>query len=325
MDSLFALQHALGPECRSNVVLAPYTTMKIGGPADLFIEAKTRDTLKRAILEAIRYGVPYTILGGGSNALIGDKGVRGLVIRNMTREIAVKGMKGKYKSGQYAEDVYVKADSGVIFNAFVRYCIEEGYQGVEMHLGLPGTVGGAMYMNSKWTNPEGYVGDVVYSAEIITPQGEGMVVPRSYFQFSYGSSIIQKTKDVVLSATFVLKRSTREVLWNIANRSMAYRRRTQPQGVLSLGCTFQNISKAKAMMIPTPLYTTSAGYLIDHAGLKGYTIGRAQVSPVHANFIVNLGGVTAKEVLDLIAHIQAEVKKKFGVELEEEIVKIGEF
>lgn len=325
MDALSALQRALGPECQSGVVLAPYTTIKIGGPADLFIEAKTRETLRRAVLEAIRHGVPYTILGGGSNTLIGDKGVRGLVIRNMTREIFVKGMKGRYESGQNAGDIYIEADSGVIFNMFVRHCIEEGYQGVEMHLGLPGTVGGAIYMNSKWTNPEGYVGDVVHSAEIITPQGEVMVVPRSYFQFAYDASIIQKTHDVVLSATFALKRSTREVLWNVANRSIAYRRRTQPQGALSLGCTFQNISKAKAMMIPTPLYTTSAGYLIDHAGLKGYTIGRAQVSPVHANFIVNLGGATAKDVVALIAHIHAEVKKKFGVELEEEIVKIGEF
>jgi UDP-N-acetylmuramate dehydrogenase len=307
------------------VPLANYTTIKVGGPADLFIEARTRNALETAIKEAGKLRVPYTVLGGGSNVLIGDKGIRGLVIKNMTREITMRGIKGKYEHGSHVGDVYVEADSGVIFNSLVRYCIEEGYKGIEMHLGLPGTVGGAIYMNSKWTNPQGYVGDVLHSADIITSEGEIRTVLRSYFQFSYDESILQKTKETVISATFKLKKSTKEQLWDIANRSIAYRRASQPQGVCSLGCTFQNITRSQAFMIPTPLHTTSAGYLLDRAGLKGYTIGNAQISPVHANFIVNTGGATAAEIVQLIEYAKGEVRKKFGVELQEEIVRIGEF
>ncbi len=325
MDTLTKLQTTLGPECKRDQSLANFTTLKVGGPADLFVETKTRDALENAVRQAIHVGVPFTILGGGSNILIGDKGIRGLVIRNMTREITMRGIKGKYENGNHVGEVYVETDSGVIFNSLVRFTIEEGYQGIEMHLGLPGTVGGALFMNSKWTNPEGYVGDVLHSATIVTTRGEVQNVGKEYFHFGYDTSILQKTKETVLSATFELKRSTKETLWDIANRSIAYRRSTQPQGVFTLGCTFQNISKSEAFTIPTPLHTTSAGYLIDHAGLKGYTRGKAQVSPIHANFIVNTGGATAKEILDLVAVIKEKVKQKFNVELKEEIVKVGDF
>ena len=325
MDGLNSLQAILGDELKKDFALANLTTLKVGGPADLYLEAKTTDVLQKAIQESIKLKVPYTVLGGGSNILIGDKGIRGLVIRNMTRSVTIRGVKGKYENGNHVGEVYVEADSGVIFNSLVRFTIEEGYKGIEMHLGLPGSVGGALYMNSKWTNPEGYVGNVLHSAVIITSEGEIKTVPREYFHFAYDESILQKTKEIVLSATFEFQRSTKESLWDIANRSIAYRRTTQPQGVFTMGCTFQNISKSEAFTIPTPLHTTSAGYLIDHAGLKGYTIGKAQVSPIHANFIVNQGGATAAEIVKLIEHTRQIVKQKFGVSLKEEIIRIGEF
>lgn len=319
------LQTVLGPECKQEVSLKNFTTLKVGGPADLYIEAKTSDQFQQAVIEAIKQNVPFTVLGGGSNTLISDKGIRGLVIRNLTRNIVIRGIKGKYENGNHVGKVYVEADSGVIFNSLVRFTIEEGYKGIEMHLGLPGTVGGAVYMNSKWTNPEGYIGDVLHSATIITKAGELKTVPKEYFHFGYDDSILQKTKEIVVSVTFEFERSTKEVLWDIANRSITYRRSTQPQGVFTLGCTFQNISTSEAFTIPTPLHTTSAGYLIDHAGLKGYTIGNAQVSPIHANFIANLGGATAADIIQLIEHVRLTVKQKFGVELKEEIVRLGEF
>lgn len=319
------LQEVLGDIAKKDVVLAPYTTIKIGGPADLFVVATTKEQLVHAYQQALRLGVSITMLGGGTNVVIGDRGIRGLVIKNMTKDITVRGMKGKYNQGEPTGKVYVEVDSGVIFNSFVRWSIEEGYQGIEMHLGLPGTVGGAVFMNSKWTKPPGAVGDVLYQAQLLTKKGEVVNVPHSYFSFGYDYSILQKTLEAVLSVTFEFNREPKEVLWQKANESIAYRRASQPQGVFTAGCTFRNISQADALSLPTPNNTTSAGYLIDQAGLKGYTIGKAQISPVHANFIVNLGGATAQDVLALISKVQETVKEKFGVSLHEEIIKIGEF
>ena len=237
----------------------------------------------------------------------------------------MKGMKGEYKRGKQAGTVFVEAESGVNTNALVRFTVEAGLQGLEMHLGLPGTVGGALYMNSKWTKPVGYIGDAVYQAVLLTPTGEVTTVPQSYFRFGYDQSILQQSQDLVLSAVFALTPAQKDDLWKIANASMAYRRISQPQGVFSPGCTFRNISKAQAIALSTPEQSTSAGFLLDHAGLKGLTIGDAQISKVHANFITNLDKAKADHVVQLIEKAKTKVKDQFGVTLEEEIVRVGEF
>ncbi len=319
------LKEIFGDRLKENELLAPYTTFKIGGPADLFFEAKTVEELADAVTRARTLAIPVWILGGGTNILVGDKGFRGLVVKNSTSKISIRGMKGSRKAGESQGRVYVEADSGVSMNKLVRFTVEEGLAGLEMHLGLPGTVGGAMYMNSKWTNPEAYVGDVVYQVELLTPTSERTVVPKSYFQFAYDTSAIQKTGDYVLRVVFSLSQGSKEKLWEAANAAIAYRRETQPQGVFSPGCTFRNITKAQALTAATPEGTTSAGFLIDHAGLKGLIIGRAQISPVHANFIINRGGATAADVVQLVRRAKEQVKRQFGVTLEEEIVRIGEF
>ncbi len=305
-----------------NEPLARYTTFKIGGPADYFFDAKTSEELVSAVKAGRSLHLPIFILGGGTNILIGDRGIRGLVIKNNTRSIAMRGIKG----GPYREQiVFVEAESGVVMNQLIRFTVEEGLEGLQMQLGLPGSVGGAVYMNSKWTHPVGYVGDVVYQARILTPENEIQEVPKSYFQFAYDTSSIQKTGDIVLAVVFALKRGNKDDLWKIANESIAYRRETQPQGVKSPGCTFRNISEAEALSVPTPNHTTSAGFLVDHAGLKGKQVGDAQISPVHANFIINTGAATSRDVVQLIEMARAGVKKQFGVTLEEEIVRVGEF
>jgi len=325
MNTYDELKKILGDRLRQNEILAPYTTLKIGGPADFFYEAKTREELISTILAARKLHLSIFILGGGSNILIGDGGIGGLVIKNNTRDVHIVGVKGKFTSGMPQGQVYVEADSGVLFNSLVRFTIEEGLGGLEMHLGLPGTVGGAMYMNSKWTHPEGYVGDVVYQATILTSKNEIKIVPKSYFRFGYDYSSIGKTHDIVLGVVFALTPQKKEQLWEIANKSIAYRRATQPQGVFSPGCTFQNISTAQALSIPTPNHTTSAGFLVDHSGLKGTIIGDVQISPQHANFIINRGKATAADVVQLIERARDQVKKQFGVTLKEEIVRVGEF
>lgn len=314
-----------GDRVKEHEPLARYTTFKIGGPADYFFEARTQEEFVHVVQHARKHSIPLFVLGGGSNMLIGDKGIRGLVVKNATRNIVLRGMKGQMSKGESSGHVYVEADSGVIVNSLVRFTIEEGLGGLEMQLGLPGTVGGAIYMNSKWTHPQAYVGDCVYQVTIINSKGELSAEPQSYFNFGYDTSSIQKTRDVVVSVIFVLQQSSKEKLWEVANMSMTYRKETQPQGVFSSGCTFRNISHAEAISASSPNLTTSAGFLVDLAGLKGKTIGDAQISPVHANFIVNNGHATASDIVQLIDTARSEVKKKFGITLTEEIVRIGEF
>lgn len=308
-----------------NVPLAPFTTFKIGGPADLFYEARSIEEFVEAVTKARELGIPITILGGGSNVLIADKGIRGLVVKNNTSTISIRGMKGKYQGGETKGLVFVEADSGVVFNKLVRFTVEEGLGGLEAHLGLPGTVGGAIFMNSKWTKPASYVGDAVYQVTILTLQNDVKVVGRSYFRFGYDTSIIQKTRDIVLRVVFSLSPKVKDELWKTANQSIAYRRESQPQGMKSPGCTFRNISKAQAVAAATPNHTTSAGFLVDHAGLKGKAVGDAQISPIHANFIVNNGHARATDVVELIELARLKVKEQFGVELQEEIVRLGDF
>ena len=180
-------------------------------------------------------------------------------------------------------------------------------------------------MNSKWTKPVSYVGDTVYQVTILTPQNEVKVVDRSYFHFAYDTSIIQKTGDIVLRVVFALVPQNTVELWNVANQSISYRRESQPQGIKSPGCIFRNISKAQAVVAATPDHTTSAGFLIDHSGLKGKAVGDAQFSTIHANFIINNGHAKASDVVELIDIAKAKVKDQFGVELVEEIVRLGEF
>ncbi|MBI3343192.1 UDP-N-acetylmuramate dehydrogenase [Candidatus Gottesmanbacteria bacterium] len=308
-----------------NVPLAPFTTFKIGGPADLYYEARSVEELVEAVAKARELGIAITILGGGSNVLIGDKGIRGLVIKNNTGTITIRGMKGKVEAGEATGKVFVEVDSGVVFNKLVRFTVEEGLGGLEAHLGLPGTVGGAIFMNSKWTKPESFVGDAVYQVTILTPNNEVKVMDRSYFRFAYDTSIIQKTRDIVLRVVFALVPGDKEELWNVANQSIAYRRASQPQGVKSPGCTFRNISNAQAVAAATPNLTTSAGFLVDHVGCKGKIVGDAQISPIHANFIINKAHARASDVIKLVELVRAKVKEQFGVDLEEEIVRLGEF
>ncbi len=320
-----ALKVRFGDALKEGELLGAHTTFKVGGPADFFLNATTTEDMVAAIEIARFSGIPVFILGGGTNILIGDKGIRGLVIKNSTSKIRIVGMKGQLSGGTDTSKVYVEADSGVIINKLVRFTAEEGLKGLEMHLGLPGTVGGAVFMNSKWTKPVGYVGDAVYQAEILLPTGERRIVPQTYFQFAYDTSILQTSKDIVLSVVFGLDRDQKDALWAIANESIAYRRQTQPQGVKSAGCTFRNVPKSEIMAKGLPTEATSAGFLVDHAGLKGVKVGDAQISPMHANFIINLGQATAADVIQLIDRARDQVKSQFGVTLEEEIVRVGEF
>lgn len=327
IDTTTLLEKHLGAgRIKHNEALARFTTLKIGGPAEFFFTAQTSEEVQKAFQAAAEAKIPFTILGGGTNTVISDRGIAGLVVRNESRDIKIVRRLGQIKNGKTdIRQVLVEADTGVLINQLVRFSCDEGLGGLERHLGLPGTVGGALYMNSKWTNPTSYVGDALYQAKILTKDGSIKVVDNAYFDFGYDQSILQKTHETVLSAIFLLTTEDSKELWEKANASMTYRKNSQPMGIKTAGCTFRNIAKANALRLNTPNHTTSAGYLIDQVGLKNFRIGNAHFSDKHANFIINDGNATASEVKGLIDEAKRRVKDRFDVDIEPEIVLLGKF
>lgn len=299
--------------------LSSHTTFRIGGPAKFYFEAQAAEELARAMKSAKTLSIPSFILGGGSNILVGDKGFPGLVIKNQTRNIKILGYRGNVKGAlrdkqiSTVKTVLIEAESGVPFNQLVRFAIEEELGGLEGFLGLPGTVGGAVFVNAHWQEME--IRDLVVSMELLTENG--VKIP--------GCLPSQLRGLVILSAVVRLEKGEKEVLWEKARKVVEYRQQTQPLNSPSAGCIFRNIKKSEATRLGLPNLTTSAGFLIEAVGLKGQKIGKVQIPPQHANFIVNLGGGKATDVIELIEMARVKVKEKFGVELEEEILRVGEF
>ena len=305
---------------QTQVNLAKHTYFKLGGPADYFVEAKTKEELVEAVRYAIDQKLPYLVLGGGSNVLIGDLGFRGLVIKNRTSSVKIKGFAGGVDKGKLdLKEAIVQADSGVTANYLIRYTLDEGLAGLEDMLGLPGTVGGAVYNNSHHLDK--LWGDHIVEVEVLDLEGKIKKYTQKECQFDYDYSVFHKTKETILSASFQLKRGDKAKLWEVATEAVKRRSSTQPLGLPSSGCMFKNISLADRMRLGVP--TASAGYLIDKAGLKGLSVGGAKVSDVHANFIINDGTAKASHVNELVALVRSKVKEKFGVDLIEEVILIG--
>lgn len=328
-DQLSQLTTTLGrSRVKLNEPLSQHTYFKIGGPADAFFESQSSDDLVLAIQTAIKLNMPYFILGGGSNILVGDKGIRGLVIKNRADVIRTAGFQGKVAKRQTPQinQAVIKVDSGTLLNRLVRYTIEESLAGLEVFLSVPGTVGGAIYNNSHYRpEQDEFIGNLLYQATLIDSLGEVKRVDRNYFKFNYDYSILHQTQETIINASFALKGSDRDSLWSKATELIKRRNLRQPIGIACSGCTFRNISRPEALRLSTPNYTQSAGYLIDQVGLKGLKLGRVRVSPVHAAFIENLGGASAQEVLRLIDTIKTQVFNKFSVKLDLEIFLVGEF
>lgn len=321
--NLQELQKVFGNRVKIDELMSKHTTFKIGGPAEFYLEIEKIDDLVLAVNTVRKLKTPFFILGGGSNIIVSDNGIKGLVIKNNCRRFEVMSMVGKVKNRKIDVDsALVFAQSGVIMNQLVRYTIDEGLGGLEYQLGLPGTVGGAIYMNSNFPKKKSYVGDVVHKVKLLTQDGTIKEVDNSYFNFSYDKSILQETAEIVLSVIFKLKPMDKKTLWERGTEALNYRNETQPKGI-SAGCTFRNISLLDAINVPTPDRITSAGYLIDKAGLKGKRIGDAVISDKHANFIINLGNAKAKDVASLLSLIKHEVFKKFRVKLVTEVRTIG--
>ena len=304
------LAHIVGPaRVSAGASLAPLTTFKVGGPADWLVTADTADEIRGVVRVASTAGVAITVLGGGSNVLVADAGVRGVVIR-------IRG-----GSVHEVDGSKVRADAGVTINGLVRWTIGRGFEGIEAWAGTPGTVGGAIRGNAHFRGR--LISQLVEQVELISPSGDLVTAPSSEMEFGYDRSRVQRTGEIVVSADFRVAPGEPAALRAIARESLAFRKRTQPLESASAGCIFQNPNPA---VDPVPSgVPPSAGALVDRAGLKGAAEGGAVVSPTHANFIVNDGTATAKDIRTLIARCRAAVRERFGVELHEEIVYFGEW
>jgi len=298
-----------GDRVRQGAPLAPLTTFKVGGAADWLIDARSEDELRAALAIAEGAGQPVTILGGGSNVLVSDAGVRGLVIRVRPMEIS-----------QPAPE-RVRADAGLTINGLVRWTIGRGIAGLEAWAGTPGTVGGAIYGNAHFGGRN--IGDLVAAVRVISPRGEAQTVPAGEMEFGYDTSRLQRTREILLWAEFLAGAGDPEALRAVARASLAHRKKTQPLDTPSAGCIFQNPDPARDR-VPDGI-PPSAGALVDRAGLKGSRLGAAKVSETHGNFIVNEGGASAADIRALIERCKSAVREQFGVALREEIVYLGEF
>jgi UDP-N-acetylmuramate dehydrogenase len=302
------LREAFGTRARAQVPLAPLTTFRVGGPAEWLVETRSSDEIVAAVRFADRAGIRVTMLGGGSNVLIADAGVRGLVIR--PRGGIVSRVDGR-----------VRAEAAVTINGLVRWTITHACAGLEAWAGTPGTVGGAIFGNAHFGGR--LIGDLVESVRVASPGGTISEVPATEMAFGYDRSRLQSSGEILLSAEFRVSRGDPAALRATARQSLAYRKRTQPLDTPSAGCIFQNPEQGRDA-VPDGM-PWSAGALVDRAGLKGYAVGGARISPTHGNFIVNEGTATARDIRQLIDRCRAAVRDRFGVDLREEIVCLGEF
>ncbi len=282
--------------------LAPYTSARIGGPADWLMVVETAEELISAVGAAQDQGLAWRVLGGGSNVLVADAGVRGLVILNRARRVDFRG------GGR------VYAEAGANLSSLARSCIARGLAGLEWAVSVPGTVGGAVVGNAGAHG--GDIASVLGSATILGLDGSVAEWPIGRFEYGYRDSVLRRSVEhvnlVVLAATFLLTSGDRAELAGRANEFVARRKATQPPGA-SMGSMFKN---------PPDDY---AGRLIEAVGLKGARVGGAQISSVHANFFVNTGSATAADVKALIELARERVLQCFGVELVLEIELVGDW
>jgi UDP-N-acetylmuramate dehydrogenase len=293
-----------------NAPLAPLTTFKVGGPADILFESRTAEEVVTALKLARAHDVPVTMLGGGSNVLIGDRGIRGLVIRPRGGTISTIG------------DRLVRVDAPVTINGLVRWTINHGLAGLEAWAGTPGTVGGAIFGNAHWKQVN--IGDVVESVRLARRDGTLLQAAADRMEFGYDDSRLKRTGEVLLWAAFrVTPGADPSALRAVARESLASRKRTQPLESPSAGCIFMNPDPSRDR-VPEGV-PPSAGALVDRAGLKGAALGGARVSPAHANFIINDGHATAADIKALVERCRQAVKDRFGVTLKDEIISLGDF
>ena len=277
-----------------------HTTFRVGGNAEVFIAPDSIDKICRILDICREYRLPCHVIGNGSNLLVGDRGVRGVVLQIY-----------KNFSGMSVQDTCIWVQAGALLAKTAVFAAEHGLTGLEFASGIPGTVGGAVTMNAGAYGGE--MKDVISQVRILDPEGKLRTFSVEELQLGYRTSLIQKQGCLVVEAELALTRGEPEKIYGRMEELKAARKEKQPIEFASAGSTFKR---------PEGYF---AGKLIMDAGLRGYSVGDAQVSEKHCGFVINRGEATAAQVMELIEHIQAEVLLKFGVKLEMEVKRIGDF
>jgi UDP-N-acetylmuramate dehydrogenase len=294
------------PRLERDVPLGQFTTFGIGGPADLLARPRTPDELVETLRWARAEAIDWFLLGLGANILVGDRGFRGLVVKNEAQGFEFDGTR-------------LTAGSGAVVADLIEHATEGGLSGLEHYQDIPSTVGGALWQNLhflSWPHERThFIDEVLESARILLPDGDVIDVGRDWFEFGYDDSRLHRTEEVVLEATFRLERQEPKEIQFTRDMNARWRAEKHPPGAvrMSAGSIFQKLDGI------------GAGRLIDAAGLKGKRIGGAEVSDHHANYILNVGHASAADVRALIAHVQSAVKADSGHWLEPEISFVGEF
>ena len=346
MNPIDALKSRLGRKAKTNELLAKRTYLKIGGPADLYFEAENTSEFKKAISEAQKLKVPITPLGDGSNILISEKGIRGLVLVNRSNEIVILGeekektrisaVKPEYrwesdsKEGTFKYEfsdldydesdqprIKVKMDSGVNLSRATGYLLGKGITGLQWYAGIPGTIGGAVFNNIHGGTH--FISEVIDKVSVVNPKGDKLALGIKDLGADYDKSRFQESGEVIIDVTFLLFRG------NVAKAEYvryewAKRKSLQPRN--SPGCAFHNLTQEQKEKLNLP--TTSVGFVIEHLlKMTGFRIGDAAISKGHHNFIINEGNATAKDYLAVMKTIYRKAKEELGIELVPEIFLLG--
>lgn len=277
-----------------------HTTFRVGGPADYFVVPKTKEEVKNIVALCREFDMPYYVLGNGSNLLVGDKGYRGVIIQiyKEMNHIQVEGDR-------------MKVQAGALLSKIGSAAFEAGLTGFEFAAGIPGTMGGAVVMNAGAYGGE--MKDVLFSVTVLTPEGEVLTLSNKELELGYRTSIVAKKNYIVLEVTLALQKGEKDAIKARMDELRIQRTTKQPLEYPSAGSTFKR---------PEGYF---AGKLIQDAGLRGFQVGGAQVSEKHCGFVINKENATAADVLELMRQVSAIVKEKFGVELEPEVKRLGEF
>lgn len=312
----------LFPLCKENEPMSAHTYLKIGGPARLYLVVNTTEEFVAAIEAAKRLEIPWAVIGGGSNLLVSDEGFVGVVIQAADRSYRISGDS-------------VTAAAGVFTGLLAKATVEVGLVGFEWGVGVPGTIGGAIYGNAGCFGGE--MKDVVSSVQAFDlTRGARVTYSNTECRFGYRDSRCKHEPHVILATTLSLRAGDPIAARHKIEEIMEKRRETQPQGSFSAGCLFKNFEfrdeseleklRREGDEIPKEFLEKRripAGWLIEHLGLKGHTIGKAQVSLTHGNFLVNLGGATAQDVIALSNDIKMKVRDELGILLEDEVQLLG--
>ncbi len=286
-----------------HVPLSRYTSLRVGGPVDIMIYPSDVMELQKVICFSQTQAIPYFVIGRGSNLLIKDGGLKGIAIR---LSLGFKRIKLLNRSRNHTS---VLVEAGVSLNRLLKFCIGRGLSGLEFLSGIPGSIGGALAMNSGAQGRQ--MKDVTESLALITPQAEVIERSKEHLNFEY-RKLHLPTGTIILKSQILMKHRSKKIILSEVEKIKKWRRQRQPLNLPSAGSVFKNpIGK-------------SAGQLIEQTGLKGFRVGNAEISEKHANFIVNLGGATAKDILSIMGIIQNRVYQKTGIRLEPEIKIAGE-